>query len=170
MSGYLNINGKTVSFDLGKGYTEKDWGSSFPSKYIWLQCNHFNADIKLFVSIAHIPFLGSSFLGLISIFTFLGEEYRFATYNGAKYAFKKLSNERYEISLKRKQFRLLLSIETANSLLLKSPKDGVMSGEIAETLKGNVKLAFYKGDALVVEAEGVNVGVEVVKFNMDKNL
>ena len=168
LSGVLNINGKSYSLDKGKGYIEKDWGSSFPSEYIWLQCNHFDKDIKLFVSIAHIPFLGSSFLGFISVFTFRGEEYRFATYNGAKYTFKKLTDEKYEITLYRKQHRLVLSIKTANSMLLKSPKEGVMSGEIAETLQGKVKLTFFEGEELVVEAAGVNAGVEVVKFYTDK--
>ena len=83
-------------------------------------------------------------------------------------AFKKLTDEKYEITLYRKQYRLLLSIKTANSMLLKSPKEGVMSGEIAETLQGKVKLAFFKGEELVAEAEGVNAGVEIVKFHADE--
>lgn len=40
-SGSLEIDGKPVSFDGGKGYIEKDWGRSFPNSYVWIQSNHF---------------------------------------------------------------------------------------------------------------------------------
>ena len=33
----------------GIGYLEKDWGTSFPAAYLWVQCNRFEApDVRFF--------------------------------------------------------------------------------------------------------------------------
>jgi len=39
IEGALEIDGRTIDFTGGRGYTEKDWGRSFPSSWIWLQSN-----------------------------------------------------------------------------------------------------------------------------------
>lgn len=36
VNGTLNINHKTLHFDKGKGYIEKDWGISMPKAWIWM--------------------------------------------------------------------------------------------------------------------------------------
>ena len=64
INGYVEINNEKKDFTGGKGYIEKDWGSSMPSSWIWMQTNHFDEeDISLFGSIAKIPWLGSYFTG-----------------------------------------------------------------------------------------------------------
>ena len=48
------------------GYIEKDWGTSFPNKYFWLQCNDFaTGNASIMISVAEIPFLGTKFTGCI---------------------------------------------------------------------------------------------------------
>ncbi|MFW5768317.1 MAG: tocopherol cyclase family protein, partial [Bacteroidota bacterium] len=42
LKGKLIINNKEYDFTSGKGYIEKDWGSSMPSSWIWMQSNHFH--------------------------------------------------------------------------------------------------------------------------------
>jgi hypothetical protein len=46
-----------ISMNGGRGYTEKDFGRSFPSLWVWIQTNNFrnNPGTSLFVSIARIP-------------------------------------------------------------------------------------------------------------------
>ena len=67
ITGQLNVNGRNINFDGGRGYTEKDWGRSFPSAYFWMQSNHFSeSGISLKASVARIPWLGSSFVGFIA--------------------------------------------------------------------------------------------------------
>jgi len=61
LRGKLEINHEEIDFNDGKGYIEKDWGTSFPKKYIWIQCNNFeNNDTSMFFSAADIPFIKSS--------------------------------------------------------------------------------------------------------------
>ena len=62
------VDGENINFENGRGYIEKDWGTSFPKKYCWIQCNNFaSSEDSLFFSIAHIPFLGFEFMGFIGI-------------------------------------------------------------------------------------------------------
>lgn len=78
LSGQLSVNGRTIDFTGGKGYIEKDWGSSFPKRYIWLQSNHFGREGSLFFSWADIPMLGTAFQGYIAHLYYGGEHHRFA--------------------------------------------------------------------------------------------
>lgn len=56
-NGHININDNMLNFDNGIGYIEKDWGCSFPKKYIWCQGNNFqNPTTSFMLSIADIPF------------------------------------------------------------------------------------------------------------------
>jgi hypothetical protein len=48
LQGSLQINGQEIDFTEGKGYAEKDWGTSFPEGYVWMQSNHF-AEGSLFL-------------------------------------------------------------------------------------------------------------------------
>ena len=69
INGTLILNGKTLSFDKGRGYMEKDWGHSFPEGYIWMQSNHFSKkETSIKISVAKIPWLRSSFIGFIAGF------------------------------------------------------------------------------------------------------
>ncbi len=70
----------------GLGYIEKDWGSSFPNAWVWLQSNHLLSDSpsSLMVSVADIPWLGRSFTGFLCTFLFEGELHTLATWTGAK--------------------------------------------------------------------------------------
>ena len=112
ISGSLNINGKDVDFTNGCGYIEKDWGISFPRGWIWLQSNHFfektdkpqtettpQYPISLIASVAHIPFLGTHFIGYIVGFWYNNKLHRFATYTGAKMKAQLIDNQVF-ISLK----------------------------------------------------------------------
>ncbi|MPN29068.1 hypothetical protein SDC9_176516 [bioreactor metagenome] len=56
LNGKIYINNEVHNFKDGKGYIEKDWGSSMPSAWIWMQSNHFNENNSSFMlSIANIP-------------------------------------------------------------------------------------------------------------------
>ena len=55
-----------LSLMAGLEYVEKDWESSFPSEYTWIQCNDFGErDCSVMASVADIPFMGTNFRGCI---------------------------------------------------------------------------------------------------------
>ena len=85
ISGQLSINGNKKDFSGGRGYTEKDWGRSFPRAWIWSQTNHFpHPETSLTASLAIIPWIRRPFPGFIVGFRHGGRLYRFATYTGAR--------------------------------------------------------------------------------------
>lgn len=82
VSGTLSVNGTSYTFDNAVGYIEGDRGSSFPSGYVWTQCCF--PEGSLMLSIAEIPFGLLHFTGIIGVIQWRGQEYRIATYLGAK--------------------------------------------------------------------------------------
>jgi hypothetical protein len=85
LRGALTIDGRTIDWQGGRGYIEKDWGMSFPSAWIWIQSNHFDRPgVSLTASIAIIPWRRASFRGMIVGLWHGGRLYRFATYTGAR--------------------------------------------------------------------------------------
>lgn len=108
LRGYLNVFDKKLELTGGRGYIEKDWGHSFPSEYLWLQCNRFiNEDASFMLSIARIPFLGFEFQGCICVLHYKGREYRFTTYQGVK--IKKATET--EIFLKQGKYKFFIFLE-----------------------------------------------------------
>ncbi len=82
VDGRLNLNGREIRFENGSGYWEGDRGRSFPSQYLWTQCNWQEKGVML--SVADIPLGPIHFTGCIGCVVYGGKEFRFATYRGAR--------------------------------------------------------------------------------------
>ena len=116
IGGSLQINSETLDFSNGKGYIEKDWGTSFPESWIWLQSNSFTQpDVSLFVSVAKIPWLGKFFIGFIAFVYFNGKYYKFATYNGSKLTKLNHTENSLTIELKNSDYKLTVLATYRNS-------------------------------------------------------
>ncbi len=95
VSGELTINGEKYRFYRDIGYMEGDRGRSFPSNYIWTQCNFSDPNggdgykgedpvNSLMLSVAEIPWGPFHFTGIIGVIHYQDKEYRIATYLRAK--------------------------------------------------------------------------------------
>lgn len=163
LRGSLQLNGEDVRIDGGKGYIEKDWGSSFPKAYTWMQSNHFDtADrASLMASVAHIPWLGSYFVGFISGFWIDGRLFRFATYTGAR-QYLTIRGEQLELILKNPKTELRILANQAAGTALISPLSGAMTGKINESLQAVLQVELRENGHLIFEGTGQNAGLEVV--------
>ena len=84
LKGKLTLNGQSIDLNEGKGYIEKDWGTSFPEAWIWIQSNNFtNSETSFSFSLAKIPWLGRFFMGFISFLYLNGRFFLFSTYNNS---------------------------------------------------------------------------------------
>ncbi|MCE7924407.1 MAG: hypothetical protein DYG98_15280 [Haliscomenobacteraceae bacterium CHB4] len=162
LEGKLKIGKEEIDFSNGKGYIEKDWGRSFPRAYVWMQTNHFDAHDRasLMASVAHIPWLGSYFIGFISGFWLDGRLFRFATYTGAR-KFLAISDEHVELIFKNPKTELRLLAKQAPGTALKSPISGEMTGKINESLQAEVQAELLENDRRIFEGTGRNAGLEV---------
>ena len=160
IKGHLNIDGKNIDFTNGRGYIEKDWGVSFPKGWIWLQSNHFTQNgTSLIASVAHIPFLGSHFIGYIVGFWWQKRLYRFATYTGAKMK-ARIDGNHIQISFKDGTHQLDIEATKAGTGSLVSPIHGEMTGKVNESLQAVLHVKFYENNKLVFEDIGRNAGLE----------
>jgi hypothetical protein len=167
IQGTLTLNEKPIRFGDGRGYTEKDWGSSFPDAWIWMQTNHFNQpSTSLTVSIATIPWLGISFRGFIIGLWHEGVLYRFATYTGARLERLTIEEDEVRAAVVDPSHRLEITARRAAGAVLRGPTGADMAGRVPESLRATVTVqlsALGKANThLIFEGSGCNAGLEVV--------
>ncbi|HEX2925641.1 MAG TPA: tocopherol cyclase family protein [Ruminiclostridium sp.] len=163
IEGFLNINDRVADFSGGYGYLEKDWGTSFPKSWIWLQSNHFKTpNASVMFSIASIPWLGSSFDGLITFLKLGNRFYRFASYTGAKVKRLSCENNVLSVILEDSNYTLSLRTTAGGGGILKAPKKGGMSENITESITSVVDVVLSEKDGNVIFDEtGENTGLEL---------
>lgn len=166
--GSLALNGEEIDFAGGRGYIEKDWGRSFPDAWIWTQTNHFDqVGTSLTVSIATIPFLGTSFRGFTIGLRHLDRLYRFATYTGARIQELSADERAAHVVVADGRHRLELVAHSANTGMLRGPTGQDMTGRVPESLDGEIGVrlsatAAGGGSKLIYAGRGRNAGVEMV--------
>jgi hypothetical protein len=167
VSGKMLINREVYLYTKGKGYIEKDWGTSFPSSYLWMQSNHFkDTNISFTASIANIPWFFSSFTGFIIGLLYKDKLYRFATYTGAKFQNLEITDEFAKFTVEDSNNILSVNTKRAAGGQLHAPYKNDMSTRIVESLNAIIDIKLYKKVRnkieLVIEDTGINSGIEIV--------
>lgn len=166
VSGTLNIDNQSISFDGGRGYNEKDWGISFPSAYVWMQSNHFERPgLSLMASVANIPWMRGSFRGFIIGLWNNGNLLRFTTYTGAHLEACAITETQVHIIVSDKKHTLELTAERTQSAVLHAPYDLKMSPKVSESLGSRIRLHLYRrhhnGFEPILSDVGTNAGLDV---------
>jgi tocopherol cyclase len=164
IQGSLLINDAPVDFTGGRGYTEKDWGKSFPSAWVWMQTNHFpEFGVSLSASVAIIPWIGRSFPGFIVGLWLHGRLIRFATYTGAHLEELRVTDKNVQWAVRDGHHRLEISATRTSGGLLKAPSTLEMDRRVVESLQAAVtlRLTDWPSGGLVFEGSGRHAGLEV---------
>ena len=167
VDGSIAQNGQAVDMVGGRGYMEKDWGTSMPQSWIWMQSNHFDEPgTSLFASIAKVPWLGSYFTGYIFGFLYKNKLHRFTTYNGARVDKLLVNGCHIEILAENKDHYLEIRADRTKGVDLPAPKLGEMTARVNESLQSNIEVRFYgktpSGRAIIFTGTGRNSGLEFV--------
>ena len=163
LDGCLTVGGEEIDFTGGVGYIEKDWGTSFPSSWIWLQSNHLERDTpnSLMVSIGRIPWLGSHFIGFLGGLLLDGELHRFATYTGARVV-TRLSPTEVQLLITDRRRRLeITGPRRITGGDLASPVAGQMTGKVNESLQAELQVRFTLDGVLRYDGIARFAGLEV---------
>ncbi|MFC2129484.1 tocopherol cyclase family protein [Bacteroidota bacterium] len=165
IEGALVINSDIVEFSNGKGYIEKDWGTSFPECWIWLHANSFSKeDASLFVSIAKIPWLGKFFIGFIAFLYMDGKYHMFTTYKRSRISPLIRKQNSLHIEFSNRDHRMLIEIDSRKSGELKAPQKGVMSRRIKESIDSHVIVTLIdNNDHIVYKDESERAGLEIIE-------
>jgi tocopherol cyclase len=164
ITGDFTVDGKVTSFSGGRGYTEKDWGRSFPSAYVWMQSNHFSLPgISVKASVARIPWIRNSFTGFIAGIWLHDRLIRFTTYNGTSLRKLRIDLTKIELVLENKRYLLSIVAWRDAATSLASPLQGLMDGRIEESMTSRleIKLTDRKSGSIILQDTGHHAGLEV---------
>ncbi len=125
IGGQMQIGDIDHDFDGGKGYIEKDWGTSMPSAWIWLQTNHFtDTSSSLMLSVATVPFMNKEFDGFLGFFYHKGEVHRFATYKNSTLMLKVINDNTVKVTIKNRKYTFVIDAERRSTGMLQAPVAG----------------------------------------------
>jgi hypothetical protein len=163
ISGTLNWCGSRIDFNGGGGYIEKDWGTSFPESWIWIQSNHFSGVNATFLfSMAKIPWLGRAFTGLLCFLRLGSKFYIFATYTGARVTVLDHSGDNLSIRVEDRRYQMDIAARRTEGGTLKAPRNGLMTGEITESICAEIDIRLSGKDGRpVFTGKGRNAGLEI---------
>lgn len=146
--GLLAMRGKAkvkVSSDLIQGsyeaqlYVEKDWGDTFPDRYIWIHADFPKENVALFFSVATVMVGKLKFPGFIANILIDDEHYTFATWNLAQLKVTGSPTD-IRIDLANKDMKVTLHAHPQHMVNLHSPIDGIMNSSIREALSAPLQM------------------------------
>ncbi|MFP4362345.1 MAG: tocopherol cyclase family protein [Spirochaetia bacterium] len=170
LKGRIEIENRVCDFTNGRGYIEKDWGSSMPETWLWAQCNTFtDSQASFMLSIAKIPWLGKSFMGFVGFFAYRGVVYRFATYNTSRITrFEQTGEMTFIVEIEHPEYTLQLEGWRRNSAELKAPISGIMQRGIKESVDSEVRITVLENNGnLLFQDTGEKAGLEIVNGIFD---
>jgi hypothetical protein len=158
-----------IIFDDGRGYIEKDWGRSMPQAWVWMQANDFDraaGPASFTLSLARVPWRGRAFNGFICILWIAGEEYRFATYTGARIDLLEHEGTTLRVLLSDRSYKMEVQVRSAHTGELAAPSNGAMSRSIAESVDAWMRILLKRRhgatDELVFDSSSPAAGAEIV--------
>jgi len=164
VSGVLNIDKGIIDMNEGRGYIEKDWGSSFPEAWIWIQSNNFNnTDTAFTFSVARIPWLGKYFPGFISFLYFDKRFFLFSSYNNSALQEINFDGKTLSFTLKNNYSTLKVTAVKNKSGELLAPVSGKMSRRIKESIDSFITISLYdRHNNLIYNDSAQRAGLEII--------
>ena len=168
ITGEMIMNGDAADFNQGIGYIEKDWGSSMPKSWVWMQSNHFEkTGVSFMLSVADIPWIGKSFEGFLGFLLLNDEMIPFATYTGAKITHLNKEKDQVEIQITTKKHVIDISGIKDTSIkskgALKAPVSKGMDRVIHENINARLEIKLNGKDGQTIfHGTGSPAGLEIV--------
>jgi len=164
IKGKLHVAGRELDFNHGLGYTEKDWGRSFPEAYVWMQSNHFSLPgISVKASVARIPWIRKSFTGFIAGIWVHDRLIQFTTYNGTVLRKLRIDRLRVELVLENRKNQLSIIAIRKEATSLAAPIMGLMDGRIEESMTSSLEVLLTERQTghVILQDTGFHAGLEV---------
>lgn len=143
VTGSVEFPNRTISFDNSSGYIEKNWGSSFPEKYMWLHANQFNNNqLSLQFAMAKpkwLFFRPKVYIGYLMN----GKIIHFGSH---RLSLARVQTNAKETTIRINKFRhnIIIRVTNKTPINLISPKEGKLQNKISEYLNSNIELIVIK--------------------------
>ena len=163
-TGWIEWQNQTYHFQDAPAYSEKNWGTAFPIKWFWLNCNSFdncqNLALTTVGGIRQIPW-GQETVGLVGIH-YQDKFYEFAPWNSqihwqiepwGSWQIKAVNNQNYCVTLSGKTdlSGTYVRTPTARGLVL----------NCRDTTRGNLNLKLQSGQTTIIKTSSNLAGLEV---------
>lgn len=164
LNGKIMINDEVHDFKGGRGYIEKDWGSSMPSAWIWIQSNHINnSNSSFMLSIANIPWIKKSFTGFLGFFYHNNQIHHFASYRPTKLHLEIADSHQLKINIENKNNTFIIHAMSTNTGMLKAPVKGAMDRRISESIDAILKITMMDKKGNIIFMDSTNIaGLDMV--------
>lgn len=150
VDGKIKIGPSIYNINNAVGYIEKDWGTSFPKNYVWLQANDWKDSAVVF-SYATVPILGRYGKGFFLVLHHNKKEYRFSSIELSFLEYFQVSKDSFKAIIKKGDISVCIKAKQLNPVSLASPKKGEMNSLIKESLDGILKLTLKIKNKKVIE-------------------
>lgn len=163
VEGTISLNERSISLQEANGYIEKDWGTSFPKAWVWMQANCFpTKSLSTMLSIAKIPFAKHTFLGFLGFIHLPDRLLRFATYTKASIVSLQIQEETATALIQTKEHLLEFEALLGTSSKLAAPRNGIMDRTIKESVAGTLRLTIYDREKnILLQEESRLAGIEL---------
>lgn len=132
ISGEIHCSGATYSINNARGYLEKNWGKSFPEKYIWLHAfDPENSDTQLLFSQAEIQWMGKTYTKHIGYITFDGIHVDLLQLKNCQIRVQPISETVQRIFISSPTLNMDIAVALGSAVLFKAPKKGLLHRSIA---------------------------------------
>lgn len=171
LQGSIKHNDQEINLDGGRGYIEKDWGSSMPKAWIWMQTNHFDKEATSFMlSVARIPWVGNTFTGFLGFLLHEGKILSFATYTGARITDLQTTDSEVRLTITGKSNIIDINAKKSPREAskpgrggLKAPVLGNMERVIHESIDAEIEVQVMdKNRNILFSGKGKHAGFEMV--------
>ena len=127
------------------GYMEKNWGTSFPKRYCWLQAvDPFDSQTSLLFSQAEIDWIGRTFLRHVGHLRFDGKHIDLRELRKCTISNSILDETNHCIQLSGNNIKLDIHISFQEKVIFKGPANGNMSRDITHHTDALIHVKLYQ--------------------------
>jgi tocopherol cyclase len=146
VSGEIRNIQKSYSFVNEIGYLEKNWGTSFPEKYLWLHAvDPKDPEVSLLFSQAEIVWLGRKFTRHVGHLHYDGKVLDLRKLKKCVVSISNISSHNQLIRISSTSIQLELLIALDQKILFKGPQDGVLSRDILHHTDARMDVSLTHG-------------------------
>jgi hypothetical protein len=149
VSGEIHTANQSYQLEHELGYMEKNWGTSFPKRYCWLQAvDPLDSRTSLLFSQAEIDWIGSSFLRHVGHLRFDGKHIDLRELRKCTISNSILDETNHSIQLSGKNITLEIHISFQEKVIFKGPTDGNMSRDIIHHTDARIQVMLNQHGSL----------------------
>lgn len=131
VSGEIQTTHQHFLLEHESGYMEKNWGTSFPNRYCWLQAIDPNdSKTSLMFSQAEIQWIGRTFIRHVGHLRFNGQQIDLRSIRNCTITNSTYDEHNHLIRISGKKFMMEIHISFQDRVIFKGPANGNMSRDI----------------------------------------